>query len=384
MLVLEVLRAKFGDSLLLHFGTKARPLLSVIDGGPPGVWADALEPRLHQIRKQRKLADDKPLEIELAMVSHIDRDHIAGMLEMVQGMKELRDARQPVPWKIKRFWHNSFDDLLDNDDVTVGASASAMSAASLGGLLQPAGSLILASVNEGRDLRNLLDALKLAGNPPNPPFRGLVRAGAKPFALGNLKLTVVAPSEKNLLALQKDWNEHVRKILEKEDDEALAEAAAFVDRSVYNLASIVVLVEADGKRLLLTGDGRGDHTLEGLEKAGLMDAKGRIELDVLKMPHHGSVRNVDDSYFEQIRAKHYVISADGKFDNPDVETLAMISAARPDDKFTIHLTYPLDDFNEPKIGKKVARFLKKETAAGRKYKVSTRKPDELSFSIKLA
>ena len=157
-----------------------------------------------------------------------------------------------------------------------------------------------------------------------------------------------------------------------------------MDRSVYNLASIVVLVEADGKRILLTGDGRGDHTLEGLEKAKLMDAKGRIELDVLKMPHHGSVRNVEETYFERIRAKHYVISADGKFDNPDVETLEMISAARPDDKFTIHLTYPMDKFNEPAIGKKVAKFLKKETAAGRKYKVSTRKPDELSFSIKLA
>lgn len=380
MLVLEVLRAKFGDSLLLHFGTKAKPLLAVIDGGPPGVWADALEPRLHEIRKQRKLADNKPLEIDLAMVSHIDRDHIAGMLEMAQGMKELREARQPVPWKIKRFWHNSFDDLLDNDDVTVGASASSMSAASLGGLLQPEGSLILASVNEGRDLRNLLDALKLAGN---PPFKGLVRAGKKPFPLGNLKLTVVAPGEKNLLALQKDWNQHVKKILEKEE-KARAEAAAFVDGSVYNLSSIVVLVEADGKRILLTGDGRGDHTLEGLEEAGLMDGKGRIELDVLKMPHHGSVRNVDETYFDRIRAKRYVISADGKFDNPDVETLAMISAARPDDKFTIHLTYPTDDFNEPKIGKKVAKFFKKEAAAGRKYKVETRKADDLSFSIKLS
>jgi hypothetical protein len=380
MLVLEVLRAKFGDSLLLHFGTKTKPLLSVIDGGPPGVWSDALEPRLHEIRKQRKLADDKPLEIELAMVSHIDRDHIAGMLEMVQGMKELRDARQPLPWKIKRFWHNSFDDLLDNDDVTVGASASGMSAASLGGLLQPEGSLILASVSEGRDLRNLLDALKLAGN---PPFKGLVRAGQKPIALDNLKLTVVAPSAKNLLALQKDWNQHVKKILEKEE-EARAKAAAFVDGSVYNLSSIVVLVEADGKSILLTGDGRGDHTLTGLEDAGLMDGEGRIELDVLKMPHHGSERNVDKTYFDRIRAKHYVISADGKFDNPDVNTISMISAARKDDKFTIHLTYPLDDFNEPKIGKKVAKFLKKETAAGRKYKVETRKADELSFSIKLS
>lgn len=384
MLVLEALRARFGDALLLHFGTRSKPLLAVVDGGPPGVWADALEPRLEEIRKQRRLADGKPLEIELAMVSHIDRDHIAGILEMVQGMKELRDARQPLPWKIKRFWHNSFDDLLGKDDVTAGASASGLSAASfggLGGLLRPEGSLILASVSEGRDLRNLLDALKLEGN---PPFKGLIRAGQKPVALDNLELKVVAPSEKNLLALQKDWDRHVRKILEREDEQSRAEAAAFVDRSVYNLSSIVILAEADGKRILLTGDGRGDHTLEGLEQAGLMDEEGGIEVDVLKMPHHGSERNVDRTYFQRIRAQHYVISADGKFDNPDVKTLAMISAARQDDRFTIHLTYPPEEFNEPAIGRKVARFFKKEQAAGRKYKVAARKPDELSISIKLS
>ena len=381
MLVLEALRAKFGDALLLHFGTPAKPLLAVIDGGPPGVWADALEPRLREIRKQRKLAYDKPLEIELAMVSHIDRDHIAGMLEMAQEMKDLRDEGKPVPWKIRRYWHNSFDDLLDNDDVTVGASASGLGAASLGGLLQPEGSLILASVSEGRDLRNLLEGLKLDGN---PPFKGLVRAGYKPVKLGNLELKIVAPGEKNLLALQKDWNEHVREILEKKDEESRAEAAAFVDRSVYNLSSIVILAKADGKSLLLTGDGRGDHTLEGLEEAKLMDDDGRIQVDVLKMPHHGSERNVDDTYFERIRAKHYVISADGKFDNPDVETLKMISKARPDDRFTVYLTYPTDGFNEPSIGKKVAAFFTKEKKAGRKYKVEMRKKDQLSLSIKLA
>ena len=61
-------------------------------------------------------------------------------------------------------------------------------------------------------------------------------------------------------------------------------------------------------------------------------------------------------YFETIVAKHYVVSADGKFDNPDVGTLKMISAARPDDDFTIHLTYPLDGFNVPKIGQQVGKF----------------------------
>ena len=381
MLILEALRAQFGDSLLLHFGTEDKPKLAVIDGGPPGVYNDALEPRLLEIREERGLAANKPLDIDLMMVSHIDRDHIAGILDLVQNLKELKDSKQPAPWKIRRFWHNSFDDLLGNDDVSVASAASTMSTASLGDLLAPEGSLLLASVGEGRDLRDLLDALKLSGN---PPFKGLVRARKKPVKLDNLELTVVAPADKQLKALQKDWDKSVKKILEKKDKDSRAEAAAYVDRSVYNLSSIVILAEADGKRILLTGDGRGDHTLTGLEETGLMDEDGRIEVDILKMPHHGSERNIKEDYFERIRARHYVISADGKFDNPDVGTLELISEARPDDDFTIHLTYPADGFNVPAIGKKVADFFARQKKAGRKYKVNTRKPDDLSFSIQLS
>ena len=48
MLVLEALRARFGDALVLHSGTKAKPQLTVIDGGPPGVYGDALRPRLER------------------------------------------------------------------------------------------------------------------------------------------------------------------------------------------------------------------------------------------------------------------------------------------------------------------------------------------------
>jgi hypothetical protein len=385
MLVLETLRAKFGDSLLLHFGTEQEPRLLLIDGGPPGVYDDALKPRLEQLREERGLEADTPLEIDLGMVSHIDADHIAGILELASELKDLQESPdQPVPWKIRRFWHNSFDDILDNEEVAVASTASVMSPASIGGLLEPSsGSLVLASVGQGRELRNLLKFLDLTGN---APFKGLVQAGHKPITLGDdLRLTVLAPSEKNLLALQKEWNTRIKPILKKEHDQAdKAEIASFVDRSVYNLSSIVVLVESAGKRILLTGDGRGDHTLEGLEAAGLLDADGKIEIDVLKMPHHGSIRNVEAPYFEAIRARHYVISANGKFDNPDIPTLQLISDARPDDDFTIHLTYPTDEFELPAVGKAVAAFFAAEKAAGRKYRVETRKSEDLSFRIELA
>jgi hypothetical protein len=383
MLIFEALRAKYGDALLLHFGSAAAPGLVLVDGGPPGVWNDAVKPRLEALRGERRLGPTAPLDIDLAMVSHMDADHISGMLDLTRKMKELREARQPVPWRIKRFWHNSFDDVLGNSDVSIASVApgGSMSPASIGELLHPAGALLLASVGQGRELRNLLTALSLGGN---APFSGLVLAGHAPIKLGNLTLTVVAPSKENLVALQDDWDKKIKPMLKREKDQgARAEIAAYVDQSVYNLSSIVVLVEGDGKRILLTGDGRGDHAIAGLKAAGLL-TDGKIEVDILKLPHHGSDRDVKDEYFQTIRARHYVVSADGKYDNPDVDTLKMISKARPDDGFTIHLTYAPDDFEVPAVGKAIAKFFAAEKAAGRKYGVETRKKADLGLRIALA
>jgi hypothetical protein len=342
-----------------------------------------LRPRLEAIRTERGLDDRTPLDVELMMVSHIDDDHVSGLLELTRKLNDRRESGQPLPWKIHRFWHNSFDDILDNDDLRVTGSSSGMSTASLGDLLAPEGSRILASVKQGRELRKLLEALSLDGN---LPFKGLVRANgaAKAVTVGDLKVTVVAPRNAELEALQTKWNKEIKPLLTKaEDRKSRAEIAAYVDQSVHNLSSIVVLVESQGKRILLTGDGRGDHTLEGVKAAKLLK-NGKLRVDVLKLPHHGSERNVAPDYFETIVAKHYVVSADGKFDNPDVGTLQMISAARPDDDFTIHLTYPLDAFNVPKIGQGIEKFFAGEKRAGRGYRVVMRRSSDLSVRVELA
>jgi hypothetical protein len=385
VLVLEALRARFGDSLLLHSGTTARPQLVIIDGGPAGVYTDALRPRLDQIRRERGLAADVALEIELMMVSHIDDDHIAGLLELAQHLNSRRERREPLPWRIRRFWHNSFDDILDNDDLQVASATSAMSTASLGEPLEPGsdGAMILASVKQGRDLRNALKALNLAGN---NPFGGLILAGGprKTVGVGDVTITVVGPIKETVEALQEKWNKEIKPLLAKERSrERLAEIAAYVDTSVHNLSSIVVLGESQGRRMLLTGDGRGDHTLTGLRLAGLLQ-DGRLDVDVLKVPHHGSSRNIEPAYFKTIVARHYVVSADGRHHNPDVETLKMISDARDDDDFTIHLTYPTDEFNVPEIGRKVRTFFDADRARGRTYRVATRAAEDLSVRVPLA
>lgn len=51
---------------------------------------------------------------------------------------------------------------------------------------------------------------------------------------------------------------------------------------------MVLLLGEGGKRVLLTGDAGDESLLEYLETAGLLNENGRIELDVLKVPHHGA------------------------------------------------------------------------------------------------
>jgi hypothetical protein len=52
---LDVRRARKGDCLLLHFGSKTKPGLALIDGGPKGVYGPHLKPRLVEVRQARKL-----------------------------------------------------------------------------------------------------------------------------------------------------------------------------------------------------------------------------------------------------------------------------------------------------------------------------------------
>src|SRR6185369_8183931 len=87
---LDVRRARKGDCFLLHYGTKKEPKLALIDGGPTNVYRPHLKPRLEEIRNARGVAANKPLILDLLMVSHVDDDHIQGILEL---MGELKDAR---------------------------------------------------------------------------------------------------------------------------------------------------------------------------------------------------------------------------------------------------------------------------------------------------
>jgi glyoxylase-like metal-dependent hydrolase (beta-lactamase superfamily II) len=112
LFALEVLKAKEGDCLLLHWGTNGTPKIGVIDGGPGNVYEDFLRPRLDAIRGKRALQE---LFLDFVMVSHVDNDHITGIKKLFAKLKkEVEDNDPQKPIRAERLWHNTFDDIIGN------------------------------------------------------------------------------------------------------------------------------------------------------------------------------------------------------------------------------------------------------------------------------
>ena len=364
----DLLKAHQGDCYLLHCGTKDEPGLVMIDGGPNKVYQPYLKDRLDKIRKVRGITEEQSLMVDLLMVSHVDGDHIQGILDLTKEEIVAKEASQPRLLNILNFWHNSFDALIEHETGDLTASmkkqfgeAAVSGAEELSDAAKAeveeeceedpeviASSLkVLAGIEQGFRLRR--DAEKL-DFPCNPEFDGKPivarkNSPAMPIAPG-LKFTVVGPMEPELKALRKKhlkWLEDLRKA-GKPVPQALA---AYIDDSVPNLSSIVVLAEVDDKRILLTGDARGDKILEGLQFTGRLGPgkASTMQVDLLKVPHHGSANNLAQDFFGRIIAKHYVFSGNGDYGNPEREALEMLFKARGDEDYAIHLTYPIKEID---------------------------------------
>ena len=365
---LDVLRARKGDCLMLHFGTDDDPHLILIDGGPAKVYKPHLAPRIKQLHALRELDPTDPLPVDVVLVSHVDDDHIRGILELTA---DQLDTNPDFRLKVSSLWHNSFDDLLTTTPEEL-LSGFGLASFEAGTARKPEFDGIepdeetdeeeahqtvdvLASISQGRQLRDDREVLQRRSTARrqwklNHKFDGeliLVAEASQSVVLdGGLSITVAGPMQPELNALQEAHDKWLREQKEGKKKSPEAILAAFVDKSVPNLSSIVVLAELGGKSMLLTGDARGDKILEGLELARLLEPGGKRKVDLLKVPHHGSSNNMETDFFKRLPAEHYVFSGDGEHGNPERETLEMLLEARGvDAEYTIHLTYPIEEID---------------------------------------
>ena len=181
--------------------------------------------------------------------------------------------------------------------------------------------IIMKGFQQATDLTSLANSLKI---PLNPEFDKLVLIEDVPkfIKFKDITFRILGPTKKNLEKLREEWKNWLdkKKLIENLEFDLLQ----ILDKSIPNLSSIILLAECKNKKILFTGDGSGDDIVEVLSKNAMLDKQGKFHVDVLKVPHHGSDRNVSPEFFNAVTADYYVISANGRDDNPSLATLRWI------------------------------------------------------------
>ncbi|MPY89897.1 MAG: MBL fold metallo-hydrolase [Luteitalea sp.] len=364
---LTLFQSSQGDCLLLSNAAATARIL--VDGGMPGAYRDHVAPTLAKLRKANQ-------KIDLVYISHIDQDHIGGILEMLDdevtwrvheyqtnnGNPRHKTPHVPRPPEIRTIWHNSFHEQLTNNaapiEEALAAAAPVLSGADLQQMRQ-AGSRqaeLVTSIKQAIQVSRRIGPKQL-GIPLNPQADGkllMVREGQKPITIGGMKITIVGPTSQHLKQLREKWQTWLRRnqqVLEtiretaRKDEEHLGtsdldrffrslklQAEAFGNPSSVtpeNLASLMLLVEQGDRSILLTGDARWDQLIDGLQATGRLRDEQPFTVDVLKVPHHGSEHNiVDTTLLDRVIATDYVFCANGQDENPDLDVVALMVTRR--------------------------------------------------------
>jgi Metallo-beta-lactamase superfamily len=355
---LKVFFAGDGDCLLLSSSDGHHAL---IDGGRSTSFQKFAWPTLQTLDT-----------IDLVIVSHIDADHISGILWLMKVVADwavydyqttvgrnpsFPEPTRPRPPKIKRFWHNSWHAQLQDLAAPIEEYVSQVADGSfdLATTPAPAVDAIEALQGLGESIPDGVELLRVVENEtPIPlngkPFGTLVMLHRPPrrVNLGRTRLTVIGPGKAHLEALREEWRDWLATM--KPDGAgpeqvvgSLVQAAQIIDTTdpskvtPPNHASITLLAEERGRTCLLTGDAAEAEIIDGLRAAGRIK-NGRFDCNVLKVQHHGSEFNLSRDFAKTVVADHYVFCADGANENPDpsvVKTIADIRAATDPRPFTL-------------------------------------------------
>lgn len=299
-LTIRMFPAREGDCLVISHGDPQAPHRILIDGGRKATYPDLREYFASLPETQRVF--------DLLVVTHVDRDHIEGVLALL--------ADPDCPVRFRDIWFNGYYHIA-------------------------AGHLDFSAV-QGNRLVDLLDGrawnAAFGGGPIVTPDEGLDEPVTLP---GGAAITVLSPSPAKLRALRSTWEDecrdagldpnqdppdHVRPLpfaADTRDIETLAATRFEDDRAPANGSSIALLLAVDGRRILLGADSHADTLVTSLRH--LAGAEKNIKLDAFKVSHHGSAANTSQELLALLDCSRYLISSSGaQFQHPDPEAIARI------------------------------------------------------------
>jgi hypothetical protein len=387
---IRVFQSDKGDCLLLTSTSGKNRVL--VDGGMTASYTKHVAPALAKLQGAKA-------KLDVIYVSHIDDDHISGVLQLMNdlmdwrvfdfqtqhkkaGDKPPKKPKSARPPEVGKIWHNAFHELLKDNAGAIGDMLAATTAV-LSASHRPMGKAIFEQHSElALSKKQALQLARRTGAdqlaiPVNPEFGHklmLLKAASPKLKVGTMEFIVLGPGEPDLTKLRDEWNTWLRAnketladirrkakadegLLTSDVDRLLAplteQAGSFVDSQLAlakklgdrtrvttpNLASLMFLVREGNQTLLLTGDGHADDVLKGLTQRNLLDTNGKLHVDVLKVPHHGAEFNMTTAFAQAVTADDYIFCGNGFATNPEPDVIDLLVRERkkafPQKAFTL-------------------------------------------------
>lgn len=339
MLRIKLYPAKNGDSFLVDAGGA----FILIDAGFASTFQDF-------VKRDLSLLASDGRRLALAVCTHIDADHIGGLLEFFSSNGS--QPRRIVA--VDRVWHNSLRSMPlppgGEEGVEGKLVLEALRRRGFGG---PAAQGPI-SARQGSSLARLLGQYGYLWNEGDGTT--CICQDKLPLVLSEeVSVEVVGPSRARLEALRSVWLKEVAKLGYKGGEAStdllddayemwcatlpqLQEPKARMvsansnlrltdiyapDQSPANGSSIAVIITSAGVRALFLGDAWAEDTVARLQ--AVKPATGPILFDVIKVAHHGSYHNTSPDMLATVDAPCFLISTDGsRHGHPDFEVLAEI------------------------------------------------------------
>ena len=307
-----------GDSAVVTFTDKSKPVCIVVDGGEDSNGAAALSDYLksEQVRT-----------INLMVGTHIDSDHVNGLKLFAQG--ELKKKRAGKPYvKILEFWGPMPSETLVHN-VTPAASPKTK---------EPRPGVtwqqyMIQSVEQNDDLFEAIRELgakihhPAVDSVPVMPFRAVkidllgpdTQISADHIKSKALGLTARASAGKAISTFE-DLQAAVTQNYEQLAVEANRDANN--QSIVFRLAPAVGSAKAKSWQFLFTGDAEQEAWDE---MVGNAKVAARLSAKVLKIPHHGSAANgITAAGAKKVKPEYCLNSVGQKHGLPDAPTLKLL------------------------------------------------------------
>lgn len=322
----HALPADYGDALLIEYDSPTTKWV-LIDGGTSDSYATMLD------RMKELMGSDRRLE--LLVITHVDQDHILGVLDLLQDVKNR--------FQIERIWFNGWRHL----DPSHGAVLGPADGDRLSKLLDTDHHTVWNkpfSQSDPKELNNGAIVTHADDSPRRVSFAGL-------------DIDIISPTPHRLRMFIDEWATATKRELDKPrkepresvPDNALGQPGfekllalkGGSDGSAANGSSIAFVLTADGKRVLFTGDAFKGVVAKGVKKLR-KPGDDYLTVDLVKVSHHGSKNNTSKTLLKVVRSSKWLFCSNGKIHNhPDPQTVAwVIEHGRPDGvRPTVYFNY---------------------------------------------